>query len=72
MKRTIHTDIKPEGREKLETFLTHRFWRSQVEVTQMGHDYGRHMKSSFLEVPTGIADKENSVFHYIFLRGQMN
>lgn len=60
MKRTINKDVESEGLKKVEKFLTHRFWRTQVQVTQMGqYPYGRHIKPSCFEVPIGIAAKEN-------------
>lgn len=59
MKKAIHKDMKSEERGKVEKFL-HRFWRSQVQVTQMGqYPYGRHVKPSCFEVPIGNAAKEN-------------
>lgn len=60
MKRSIHKDVESGGLGRVETFLTHRFWRSQVQVTQIGQSpYRRHMKPSCFEVPIGISAKEN-------------
>lgn len=60
MKRTIHEHVESDGLGRVETFLTHRFWRTQVQVTQMGqYPYGRHMKPSCFEVPIGITARWN-------------